>query len=59
MIRWLLKNIGLTLAGLCFLMGCITVEARIEKIEAKLDQALKVESSLKQVAVALPRSALQ
>jgi len=55
---WALKNIGLTIAGLCFLMGCITIESQIAALESKLDKAIKVEATLRTLTASLPSTAL-
>lgn len=55
--KWLIKNIGLTLAGFLCLFGFMALEMRLQSIEDKMDQALKVEASIKVASVALPATA--
>lgn len=57
--KWLLKNIGLTLAGFLFLFGFMALELRLESIEAKLDKAMQTEATLRTAELALPKGALK
>lgn len=51
--KYLIKNFGLTALGLCLLTGAVTLEMRLERIETKLDKATEINRTLSQVELAL------
>ena len=56
---WLIKNLGLTLLAASILFSAAAITVHLQNIEDKLDVALKMNTTLSQVAAALPRSLLR
>ena len=53
MIKWLLKNFGIAIAGFCVLFGMASLEMRLNSMETRLTQALHVGKQLQTASLAI------